>query len=163
MGMADPELMEKYGLSARGLQGVFKKLVDAGIVTMRDLEQRIPFSALTADLADIRQLPRNYMVFHIPVYDAVSDQLWGHLLDLTEQGLKLIGKNIKVGAAKRLLVQPTEIVDFHPFAFEAVCRWVGREDQGRYPSGHAITKISRQSLKELQKLIEINAFTRAQW
>jgi len=162
-GMADPELMDKYGLSAQGLQGVFKKLVDAGIFTVEQLEQRVPFSALTADLAEVRKLPRNYMVFHIPVYDEVTDQLFGHILDLTEKGLKVIGKKVNVGSTRTMLVQPTDTVDFHSFNFEATCRWVGREDDGRYPSGHTITKISRHSLKELQKLIELNAFTRADW
>ena len=96
-GMADPDLMDKYGLSAQGLQGVFKKLVDAGIFSMEQMEQRVPFSALTADLAEVRALPRNYMVFHIPVYDELTDQLFGHILDLTEKGLKVIGKKVNVG------------------------------------------------------------------
>ena len=36
-GMSDFELMEKYRLSAKGIQSAFSKLLDNGIVTVEEL------------------------------------------------------------------------------------------------------------------------------
>lgn len=39
-GMSDTELMEKYNLSARGLENLFRKLTDAGAATLSDFSSR---------------------------------------------------------------------------------------------------------------------------
>jgi len=39
-GMNDAALMEKYGLSEKGLQSLYKKLTDAGLLKHRELEHR---------------------------------------------------------------------------------------------------------------------------
>jgi len=49
-GMDDPALMEKYKLSAQGLQSVFNKLVNAGVLTQSELDTRVPVSERTVDL-----------------------------------------------------------------------------------------------------------------
>jgi hypothetical protein len=49
-GVDDSELMNKYQLSAQGLQSVFTKLVTAGIVAETELEDRVPVSERTVDL-----------------------------------------------------------------------------------------------------------------
>lgn len=49
-GMDDPELMDKYKLSAQGLQSVFNKLVNAGVLTHAELDSRVPVSERTVDL-----------------------------------------------------------------------------------------------------------------
>ncbi len=49
-GLSDQDLMEKYSLSAQGLQSVFAKLVQAGAVTQTELDDRISFGERTVDL-----------------------------------------------------------------------------------------------------------------
>jgi hypothetical protein len=39
-GMDDSALMDKYGISAQGLQGLFNKLMAAGLITERDIHER---------------------------------------------------------------------------------------------------------------------------
>ncbi len=39
-GMSNSELMEKYGVSSEGLESIFKKLTDAGLLNEASLEQR---------------------------------------------------------------------------------------------------------------------------
>lgn len=39
-GMDDSALMDKYGISAQGLQGLFNKLMTAGLITERDINER---------------------------------------------------------------------------------------------------------------------------
>ncbi|MGO9571738.1 MAG: hypothetical protein ACLP5H_29785 [Desulfomonilaceae bacterium] len=49
-GLSDQDLMEKYTLSAQGLQSVFHKLVNAGVITQAELDDRVPISERTVDL-----------------------------------------------------------------------------------------------------------------
>jgi uncharacterized membrane protein (DUF485 family) len=49
-GLGDPALMEKYKLSAQGLQSVFQKLVKAGLMTQAELDSRNPSSERTVDI-----------------------------------------------------------------------------------------------------------------
>ncbi len=49
-GMDDAALMEKYGLSAQGLQSAFAKLVAAGVLKQTELDERSPSPESTADL-----------------------------------------------------------------------------------------------------------------
>jgi hypothetical protein len=55
-GMTDEELMEKYSLSAQGLQSLFHKLVEAGLITQYELDDRAPFGTRTVAL-DIFRCP----------------------------------------------------------------------------------------------------------
>ena len=50
-GMDDFALMDKYGLSAKGLQSLFDQLVAAGLLSRGDLDLRMPFSEGTVDVA----------------------------------------------------------------------------------------------------------------
>lgn len=49
-GKSDQSLMQKYHLSAQGLQSLFDKLVRAGVATQRELDDRVPISERTVDL-----------------------------------------------------------------------------------------------------------------
>ena len=49
-GLSDQDLMEKYTLSAQGLQSVFHKLVSAGVISQPELDDRVPISERTVDL-----------------------------------------------------------------------------------------------------------------
>jgi hypothetical protein len=49
-GKSDQALMQKYHLSAQGLQSLFDKLVRAGVATQRELDDRVPISERTVDL-----------------------------------------------------------------------------------------------------------------
>ena len=41
LGISDVAMMQKYGISARGLERLFKKLVEAGAIEQFELEQRM--------------------------------------------------------------------------------------------------------------------------
>lgn len=51
-GMTDTELMEKYQLAAKGLQSLFAKLVHAQLISMEELEQRMPGFMQSASLSN---------------------------------------------------------------------------------------------------------------
>lgn len=52
-GMSDADLMEKYKLSSRGLQSLLGQLVDAGIVSQRELDGRMPWTDHTVDVLGV--------------------------------------------------------------------------------------------------------------
>lgn len=49
-GKGDATLMNRYSLSAQGLQSVFRKLVQAGMITQAELDQRVPPAEQTVDI-----------------------------------------------------------------------------------------------------------------
>lgn len=54
-GMTDAELMDKYRLAAKGLQSLFAKLIDGGLITLEELERRMPGFMGSALLATERE------------------------------------------------------------------------------------------------------------
>jgi PAS domain S-box-containing protein len=59
-GMGDVALMEKYGISAKGLESLFKKLLMAGILSRSEFDKRIrrPESTIEIDLSQYRLLEK---------------------------------------------------------------------------------------------------------
>jgi len=52
-GMSDADLMEKYRLTARGLQSLLDQLVKAGALKPTEIEKRVPWSDTTVDLRGV--------------------------------------------------------------------------------------------------------------
>jgi uncharacterized protein (DUF433 family) len=51
-GMSDSELMAKYNLSAKGLQSLFTKLVQAGAMQQSELDERPPYAEKSGAISD---------------------------------------------------------------------------------------------------------------
>jgi len=84
-GMTDSRLMEKYGLSAKGLQSLFLKLLEAKAITDAEMNQR---RAIYHDTTVIQQIDAG---------DIVKDIRWGMTdselmkkYDLSSEGLRLV-------------------------------------------------------------------------
>lgn len=58
-GFTDLELMDKYRLTDRGLASLFRKLVSAGLIRQRELEDRDPtfISTIPIELQKIKKPP----------------------------------------------------------------------------------------------------------
>jgi hypothetical protein len=158
-GLTNFQLMEKYGLSSKGLQSIFAKLMEAGAVRVGELNGRVPLADDTVNLDQMRSLPRNFVVVKIPVYDTTDMTLEGHVRDMTVKGLQVAGIPASAGDLKTLIIQPDEFADVHPFVVEVQCRWSkpGTEDEP-WSAGFEITEISEDSVNELHKLLRGLAF-----
>ncbi|MDQ7784356.1 MAG: hypothetical protein RDU20_15830 [Desulfomonilaceae bacterium] len=183
-GLTNLQLMDKYGLSSKGLQSVFVKLVQAKALREGEFEgrpaaesprrgQREEAKALreggldgraaladdTVNLDQRRVLPRNFVVFRLPVYDNRDMTLEGHVRDITERGLQVAGIPSSVGDSKTLIIRPDEFADIYPFVIEVLCRWAnpGKETEPCV-SGYEITEISEESKHELRKLVRVLTF-----
>lgn len=70
-GMDDSLLMEKYRLSARGLDSLFRKLLDAGIIKESDLDRRMPLRENTV-IVDFIPIPSSDLKWKFKAGDVVS-------------------------------------------------------------------------------------------
>lgn len=153
-GMTNVQLMEKYGLSAKGLASIFNKLMDVRAVKYGELAHRMPEADDTVNVDQKRDLPRNYLMFKLPIYQAEDLLEEGYIRDITENGLQVAGITAKKGEVKDLLIQAEEFADVSPFTFEAECRWsVSDSDEDGCVAGFLIRDISEECLEELRKLI----------
>jgi hypothetical protein len=55
-GYSDPELMEKYDLTAQGLDSLFGKLIAANLLTQDELDNRMPLAERTVSF-DVHRCP----------------------------------------------------------------------------------------------------------
>ncbi len=156
-GMVDSQLMEKYGLSPKGLQSVFKKLVDAKAIRPTELYNRAPIVAEdTADVESIREELREFVEVMVPIQDSTDPTNTGAIHDLSQNGLGVSGLKAKRGETKTLVVLADNFFPVDPFSLEGVCRWVKRtESQGIIESGFRITAISEENRAHLEELIRL--------
>lgn len=77
------------------------------------------------DQQDLRQVNRKYLVFYLRVFDGMSSKILGHLVDISEKGIMLVGDNpIPVGEDYRLRMRlPTHMKDQSEIIFTATSRW----------------------------------------
>jgi hypothetical protein len=159
MGLSNSELMEKYHLSVAGLASIFKKLVQARVIEKSEVQRRMEPGDDTADLDQMRKVPRCYPVVPIPVVDLSDMQQEGILRDLTEKGIQVEGIHAEAGQTKNLLVQADAFTGTLPFTLETCCKWIKPRNAGKRPlAGFEITSISEADLELLRGTIELFAF-----
>ena len=152
-GMSDYELMEKYRLSIRGLESIFKKLEDSKTVKRSELYGRVPSFEDTVNLASLRKLPRHFLTLALRIHEESRPENEGELLDVTEKGVGVKGLEVTSGKTMNLVIVSSGFVDLSDITFEAVCRWSKQEDDGTWASGFEITNILDSGLKNLRKII----------
>ncbi len=84
-GMTDSQLMEKYGLSAKGLQSLFLKLLEAKAITDAEMNQR---RAIYHDTTVIQQIDAGDIVKDIR--SGMTDSELMKKYDLSSEGLRLV-------------------------------------------------------------------------
>jgi hypothetical protein len=153
-GLGDNELIHKYRLTFRGLQSVYRKLVELDIVDAQFLEGRIatPFNAETTV---ITRLPRKEIYIPLPVRDEANPLVLGLVMNLSERGLGIKGLQAEVDEIKRFVIKPEKFLDVNSVTLKAKCRWVQpSDDPQEIMSGFEIVSIAERELKKLKHLIQ---------
>lgn len=155
-GATRPELMERYGLTSRDLHRAFGKLVENGVMTIKQLPEKLPFQYATLAQDNIRDLLRYDIDFELPVYDANYPEVLGKIVNITREGVGLIGIKARVGEVKSLVTLGDDFTSVKPFEFQGKCRWFKRSSSltGNV-SGFQITRIGKEDLRELDRLIQV--------
>jgi hypothetical protein len=153
-GLTDHQLMEKYRLSFKGLQSIFKKLEDVKAIKPSELYGRIPSYEDTVNVGSLRKLPRNYLGLSLTIYVAKNPANRGIVEDITEKGVGVRGIQVIQNQTETLVVDADDLVGIAPVMFEATCRWFKKNAAGKVSSGFEIISISDGDLQRLHQLIE---------
>jgi hypothetical protein len=153
-GIGDNELMQKYRLTFRGLQSVFRKLVDSNIIDAEFLQGRL-VPQLNGEKKVIARSPRKEIYVPLPVHDLANPDVQGMVINISERGLGVKGLKAEVDDEKKLSIKPEKFLQLRSFRLKAKCRWVtSSDDTEEIVAGFEITSIGHEELQELRNLIE---------
>ncbi|MBI4964726.1 MAG: hypothetical protein HY913_15715 [Desulfomonile tiedjei] len=159
-GMTESQIMEKYGLSSRGLQSTFWKLAHSGILTWDELLGIYPNLDDSITLRGIRDAMRSYPILTIEVFEENNPQNAGQIIDVSNRGFGARGLLARVEEVKTLMLVPSEIMDINPIRVQAVCRWFRpNQSEGGLSAGFEIADIDQNGAAALDELLEIMTLT----
>ena len=151
-GLTDSELMEKHRVPYVKLDEVFRKLLDAKVITKGELYGRSSLFLDTVSVDAGSDESAHYLAFPIPVSDAMNSRIVGRLRNVKEEVVGMVGIETKIDEHRSFVVYPEKFVDIQPIAFDAKCIWFVRESDGFY-AGFEITYISHRDRHRLDELV----------
>lgn len=159
-GMSDIELMGRYGLSAKGLESTFRKLVEGNFISQTELNGRaMPYSD-TADIQNLRRVKRSYPALTVSVRDFRIPGEEGLLHDVSERGIGVRGLAAKPNETRIFVLEANEVEEMSPFMFEGLCRWARLDEETSIcTAGFEISRISDENLGRLRRLIREVTFS----
>jgi hypothetical protein len=153
--MTVSQLMEKHGISSKGLRIVLRKLLDGRAITKVELGGDTALYRDSLGVKGIRRWLRQATILPVWVYDSGNPSAKGSIRDISEKGVCIEGIEAAVGEVKNLIVRSGAFGEGHTAVFQAKCRWVIKEETfGRKRvAGFEITSISGLDAAELRKLM----------
>ncbi|MBI4966405.1 MAG: hypothetical protein HY913_24205 [Desulfomonile tiedjei] len=156
-GFSNRQLMEKYRLTERELEFIFKKLVAVKAINPSELNER----SAPADPALYPEMPSDFRIsirdeldFPLPVYEKDFPDERGLVLNVSTMGLGVKGIEASVGEIKTLVIPAHELFHINLIEVEGQCRWATRESlSGVFSAGFEIINVVSGSLEELQMMI----------
>jgi hypothetical protein len=145
-GMSDRDLMKRYDLSAPLLKMAQKKLLESGLVTQKELDNRLEGSESSVAPFAVRQASRYRSSATVTVRGDLHPEEEGSILDVSGKGIGTVGLPARVGLIQTLKIVGDESGEVEPFEFEGICRWTKRDDDGRLRAGFEIVDIDDESL-----------------
>jgi DNA-binding Lrp family transcriptional regulator len=153
-GVTALQLMAKYGLSPNGLRRLFRKLVEAGIITQKELNLQEGLCQGAADTKGLRRSPRTIISYPLAIYEDGNPFKAGRVLDVSQHGVRVEGIRASPGEEKTLLVRLGEMPR-GSFVFEARCRWANppRVEGEKWVAGFEIVHITKLDFQLLLGLL----------
>jgi hypothetical protein len=156
-GLSDRDLMEKYELTVKDLEVVFRKLIQAKAIGP---SERKGTSAQPDDTpypempSDFRISVREQLDFPLPVYEKDFPETRGLVRDVSATGVGTKGIEVEVGDVKILIIPAHELFHVNPVEVEAKCCWSKEEGiHGDCIAGFEIVNVLEGSLEDLQMMI----------
>lgn len=121
----------------------------------------VPISVGTSRLPeDLRSDPRQQPLISVPIYDKNEPGNCGIVLDVSQNGLRVMGLRTQVGDRKTLILdagcilgQAGSTANQYDCRFQAECRWVRVDGKGDPVAGFRIKVISLRSLDVMRELV----------
>ena len=104
-----------------------------------------------------RKLERKELVFFLKVFGKKTNRLFGDLVDITIEGIKLIGeKPIKTKVIFQLKMDlPRKINGEREISFNAKSTWCRKDERTNYyNTGFQLTSITANDVARIENLIE---------
>ena len=114
-----------------------------------------------AKAGDKRRLKRSHLIYYLRVFDRVSNQILGHLVDITPEGAMLISeKPIPAGAQYQLrMILPTEIFGRDHLDFDAESLWSKRDINADFhDTGFRLLNVEVKDTAIISRLIDEYGF-----
>ena len=112
-------------------------------------------------MTDKRTFKRKFLKLYLQVTDRETDQLVGHLVDITDSGGQLTSEQpIKTDETFQLtLALPAEIMGTKKLEFTATTRWSEKDSESDfYNTGFQFGELSSQNMEIIKILIEKYCF-----
>lgn len=108
------------------------------------------------DVANKRNLKRHYLIYYLRVFNRVTGEVLGHLVDITTKGIMLmrdspieVGLNYSLRLRWRNGAGKLQVADFN-----GTCRWCRPDvNPDFYGAGFAITHAEPGTIDAIQSLI----------
>jgi hypothetical protein len=110
---------------------------------------------------DKRRLKRRHLIYYLPVYDRKTDNLIGHVVDLTSDGIMTIHENpVEIDVDFQLRMNlPAEMGEKMSISFDARSLWSLQDaNPDFYSTGFKITEIDWQGQEAIERLINNYGF-----
>jgi hypothetical protein len=116
----------------------------------------LAFSETTSGPVEQRRLKRWQLVNYLRVFDANSGDLLGHLVDLNQEGIMLLGTETLTPEKKfQLRMQLLQHGEVSEIELDAVSLWNTQDtDPCLYKTGFKLVDPSAELLNQLQSLID---------
>jgi hypothetical protein len=112
-------------------------------------------------MAERRKLPRKYLMYYTRVFVAGSDQLLGHLVDITPEGVMVMSEQpIPTGQTFRLKVELSPDVAEQPdMEFDATSLWCQPDVNPRFHNtGFQVHGLQPHELGIIERIVEFYGF-----
>ncbi len=158
-GMDDVDIMNRYGLSAKGLRSLYQKLVDSGLVNPEDFYLHSTSPAIFQLVDDVRSMPRRHLAVAAEIYEPSRPHIVGLLSDITEAGVGTEGIAAEVGRIKEFIIPTRGMVPYEDIRVRAKCLWSeAASTEAEAIAGFQIVQITPAHLAGLRALIKYLAF-----
>lgn len=107
-------------------------------------------------MADKRREKRRQLIYYLRVVDRNNNQLFGQLVDITTEGMKLVSENpVELDTLYELkMLLPEEIENKKEVSFDASCQWCKRDvNPNFYSIGFEFDKITNHDINIIKNLI----------
>ena len=108
-----------------------------------------------------RRVKRKYLLFYTRIFDARTDQLLGHLIDITPRGAMVISERpLPAGAAYRLRLELSPELSAEPFIeFDARSVWCQPDINPRfYNTGFQVAGLTPDQVAIVQHIVDAYGF-----
>lgn len=155
-GMHDPELMDKYNLSAKSLQKILRKLVESRVINHDELYESSPAYKDTVDITHLRLHEREEVTMPLPIITTDARER-GLVRDISVRGVRTAGIRVKQGDVRVLNLPVDHFIMADPIVFEAMCKWAKTSGTDvRYcVAGWEITSILDKAKEDLKRFIKV--------